>query len=76
LLILNSLAAKLLITVIDPDKKLVIATAIVTENTNIHSCSVEVKHSGRALGSRSLIGGTEEEPSSVSFSRVAVMMHN
>lgn len=63
----NSLPAKLLMTVIAPDKKLVIATAIVTENTNKHSCSVDLKHSGRALGSRSLIGG-EGLPSSASFS--------
>jgi hypothetical protein len=68
LLILNSLPAKLLITVIAPVRKLVIATAIVTDVTNRHSCSVELKHSGRAFGSLSLIGGARVVPSSASFS--------
>jgi len=43
-------------TVIDPVRKLVMATAIVTEAMNMHSWKVDVKHSGRALGSLSLIG--------------------
>jgi len=51
LVIPKSLPAKLLITVTLPNKKLVIATAIVTEATNKHSCVVELKHSGRSFGS-------------------------
>lgn len=38
-------------TVIDPVRMLVMATAIVTESTNRHSCSVDLKHAGRAFGS-------------------------
>jgi len=53
---LRSRAAKELMTVIDPVRKLVMATAIVTEAMNMHSWKVDVKHSGRALGSLSLIG--------------------
>lgn len=51
LVIFNSRPANELITVIDPVKKLVMATAMVTEITKRHSCKVELKHSGRALGS-------------------------
>jgi len=66
----NSLAAKLLITVIDPVRKLVIATAMVTEITNRHSCSVDVKHAGRALGSWAGVA------SSASFSAAAIACNN
>lgn len=53
----KSLAAKLLMTVTEPVKKLVMATAMVTDMTNKHSWSVDLKHSGLAFGSLSLIGG-------------------
>jgi hypothetical protein len=76
LLILNSLPAKLLITVIAPVKKLVIATAIVTDITNRHSCSVEVKQSGRVFGSLTLIGGARAVPSSASFSAMSHVCNN
>lgn len=65
----RSLAAKELMTVIDPVRKLVIATAIVTERMKRHSCSVDLKHAGRALGSFSLcplIGVDGQLPSSES----------
>jgi hypothetical protein len=64
----KSLPAKELMTVIEPVKKLDMATAIVTDMTNRHSCSVDLKHSGRALGSLSLIGGETSLPSAASFS--------
>jgi hypothetical protein len=63
----KSLAANELMTVIDPVKKLVMATAIVTESTKRHSWSVDLKHAGRAFGSVSscsLIGDVECAPSS------------
>jgi hypothetical protein len=56
LVIPKSLAAKELITVMEPVRNEVIATAIVTRLTNRHSWSVDLKQSGRALGSLSLIG--------------------
>jgi hypothetical protein len=52
----KSRAAKELMTVMEPVKKLVMATAMVTEAMNMHSWNVDVKHSGRALGSCSLVG--------------------
>jgi hypothetical protein len=69
----KSLAAKELITVIEPVKKLVMATAIVTDKMNRHSWNVDLKHSGRALGSWSLVGGVIGLPSSASAS--AAMVH-
>jgi hypothetical protein len=63
----RSLAAKELITVIDPVRILVMATAIVTDSTKRHSWSVDLKHAGRALGSfplRSLVGVVGQRPSS------------
>jgi hypothetical protein len=59
LLMFKSRPAKLDMTVMLPVRKLVIATAMVTDNTKRHSCSVDWKHAGRALGSisLSLIGG-------------------
>jgi hypothetical protein len=67
----RSLPANELMTVIAPPKKLDMATAIVTDTTNKHSCSVDLKHSGRALGSLSLIGKTSL-PSAASFSGSSV----
>jgi hypothetical protein len=52
----KSFAAKELMTVMEPVRNEVMATAIVTRLTNRHSWSVDSKHSGRALGSLSLIG--------------------
>jgi hypothetical protein len=69
----RSRPAKLLITVIEPDKKLDIATAIVTDITKRHSCSVDLKHSGRAFGSLSLIGGETLLLSAASFSGSVAM---
>ena len=51
----KSLPAKVDKTVTVPVRKELIATAIVTEKTNRASWRVDLKHSGRALGS--LIGG-------------------
>jgi hypothetical protein len=73
LLMPKSLPAKLLMTVIAPVKKLDMATAIVTDMTKRHSCSVDLKHSGRALGSLSLIGGETSLPSAASFSGSVAM---
>jgi hypothetical protein len=70
----RSFAAKLLITVIEPVRKEVIATAIVTKPTNKHSWSVDMKHSGRALGSLSLIGCVVAVADSDSGSDVTVMV--
>jgi hypothetical protein len=56
LVMFKSFAAKELMTVMEPVRKEVMATAIVTRLTNRHSWSVDLKHSGRALGSLSLIG--------------------
>ena len=70
LVIPRSLAAKELITVIDPVSILVMATAIVTDSTKRHSWSVDLKHAGRALGSfslRSLVGVVGQLPSSESI---------
>jgi hypothetical protein len=69
----KSRAANELMTVMEPVKKLVMATAIVTDKTNKHSWSVDLKHSGRALGSFSLIGGVRGLPSSASASAVAIV---
>jgi hypothetical protein len=63
----KSRAAKELITVIEPVRMLVIATAMVTESTKRHSWSVDLKHAGLALGSFSLcslIGDGGQLPSS------------
>jgi hypothetical protein len=68
----RSFPAKELMTVIEPVKKLDMATAIVTDMTNKHSCSVDLKHSGRALGSLSLIGGETSLPSAAPFSGSSV----
>lgn len=46
----KSFAANELIMVIAPCRKVVIATAMVTDMTNKHSWNVEEKHFGRALG--------------------------
>ena len=70
----RSRAAKELMTVIAPVKKLVIATAIVTETMNMHSWNVDVKHSGRALGSLSLIGCESAAKSSASVSASAPIL--
>ena len=51
LVIARSLAAKELMTVIEPVRTLVMATAMVTDNTKRHSWSVDLKQAGRALGS-------------------------
>lgn len=51
-------------TVTEPVRKAVMATAMVTESTNRHSWMVDPKHSGRALGS--LIGGETASPRSAS----------
>jgi hypothetical protein len=71
----KSLPTKLDITVILPVKKLDIAIAMVTDKTNKHSCSVDLKHSGRALGSLLLIGGANAWPSSGPFSGSAAMLY-
>jgi hypothetical protein len=55
--IFKSLPANEDITVTEPTRKEDIATAIVTERTKRHSWSVDLKHSGRASGSRMMIGG-------------------
>jgi hypothetical protein len=75
LLMPRSLPAKLLMTVMEPVRKLDMATAIVTDMTNKHSCRVDLKHSGRALGSLSLIGGDISLPRAASFSGSAAMLH-
>jgi hypothetical protein len=74
LVISRSLAAKLDMTVMEPVRKLDMATAIVTDMTNRHSCSVDLKQAGRALGSVSLIGGEEVLSSAASFSGSAGML--
>lgn len=74
--ICNSLPAKEDMTVTEPVKKDVMATAMVTDNTNKHSWMVDLKHSGRASGS--LIGGELVSPSSGSFviaSKIYEMSH-
>ena len=48
-------------TVTEPPRKEVIATAIVTDSTKSISWMVDLKHSGRALGS--LIGSDSDAPS-------------
>jgi hypothetical protein len=55
-------------TVMEPVKKLVMATAIVTETMNMHSWNVDVKQSGRELGSLLLIGCEMVVASSASVS--------
>jgi hypothetical protein len=55
-------------TVMEPVKKLVMATAIVTETINMHSWNVDVKQSGRELGSLLLIGCERVVASSASVS--------
>jgi hypothetical protein len=74
LVMARSLAAKLDMTVMEPVRKLDMATAIVTDMTNRHSCSVDLKQAGRALGSLSLLGGEEVLSSAASFSGSAGML--
>lgn len=50
------------------------ATAIVTDMTNRHSCSVDSKHVGRAFGSLSLIGGKDALASAPSSSGAPDML--
>lgn len=70
----RSRAAKLDITVIEPVRKLDMATAIVTDMTKRHSCNVDLKHVGRALGSVSMIGGEGALASAASFSGLNGML--
>jgi hypothetical protein len=64
----RSRPAKELMTVMEPVKKLVMATAIVTETINMHSWNVDVKQSGRELGSLLLIACERVVASSASVS--------
>ncbi len=52
----KSLPAKELVTVREPFRKLVMATAMLTDRMNKHSWKVDPKHSGLAFGSRSTVG--------------------
>jgi hypothetical protein len=70
----KSLPAKLDMTVIEPVRKLDMATAIVTDMTKRHSCNVDLKHVGRAFGSLSLIGGEVAQASGASFSGSSGML--
>jgi hypothetical protein len=70
----KSLPAKLDITVIEPVRKLDMATAIVTDMTKRHSCNVDLKHAGRAFGFLSLIVGEVALASAASFSGSSGML--
>jgi hypothetical protein len=69
----KSRPAKELMTVMDPVRKLVMATAMVTDAMNMLSWNVDVKHSGRALGSRAvLIGCSWERVAATTSASVSV----
>ena len=74
LVIFKSLPANELMTVMEPVKKLVMATAMVAEITNRDSWTDDLKHSGRALGSLVAIGAEWWLP--VLASRTAAMLQD